>query len=52
MSDIFENQMRVRVYLANGIGRAVKYHRTENPGELQQGIKILGDGALETGKSL
>ena len=36
-------------YLANGIGRAVEYHRTKNPGELLQGIKIFGEGSAIAG---
>ena len=36
-------------YLVNGIGRAVEYHRTKNPGELLQGIKIFGEGSAIAG---
>ncbi|MBR5421333.1 MAG: pilus assembly protein PilM [Lachnospiraceae bacterium] len=36
-------------YLVNGIGRAVEYHRTKNPGELLQGVKIFGEGSAIAG---
>lgn len=35
--------------LVNGIGRAVEYHRTKNPGDVLQGIKVFGEGSAIAG---
>ena len=35
--------------LVNGIGRAVEYHRTKNPGDMLQGIKVFGEGSAIAG---
>lgn len=35
--------------LVSGIGRAVEYHRTKNPNDLLQGIKVFGEGSAIAG---
>ena len=35
--------------LVSGIGRAVEYHRTKNPSDLLQGIKVFGEGSAIAG---
>ena len=36
-------------YLVNGIARVVEYHRTKNPSDLLQGIKVFGEGSAIAG---